>query len=109
MRDAILEKWGECYDMDFQRVKSFGFKQVYLNVMPFYLGRRPFRHRTELDYLCHLQAIVEILQSYAQLDYVLYQIAETNKRPIAGRNPIVAVPLRLDLTKEQVDDILRIG
>jgi hypothetical protein len=107
LRDAILEKWGECYDVDFQRVDALGFRNVYLNVMPFKLGRRPFRHETELDYLCHLQAVVEILVKYGQLDYVLYQIADSDKKPIAGQNPIVAVPIRLDLTKDQVETILR--
>ena len=59
----------------------------------------------ELEYLCHLQAVVEILKKYKQLDYVLYQIDQTNKRPLRG-NPIVAVPLRLELTPEQVKSIL---
>jgi len=77
-----------------------------LNILPFHLGRRPFRHASEYDYLCHLQAVVEILREYNQLDYVLYQIGETNKRPLPGRSPLVAVPCRLDLTKEQVDAIL---
>jgi len=105
-RDTLLAKWGACYDVDFNRVDTFGFRSLYLNVLPFRLGRRPFRHETEYDYLCHLQAVVEILQKYDQLDYVLYQIGETNKRPIPGRSPIIAVPLRLDLTKEQVNEIL---
>ena len=74
--------------------------------MPFYLGRRPFRHATEYDYLCHLEAVVEILQNYNQLSHVLYQIDETRKKPMPGRVPLVAVPLRLDLTEQQVDDIL---
>lgn len=106
MRDAIVNKWGVCYDVDFNRVDSFGFKSLYLNVLPFQLGRRPFRHETELDYLCHLQAVVEILQKYKQLEYVLYQIEETKKKPRPGTSPLVAVPLRLDLTPEQVKQIL---
>lgn len=106
LRDIILEKWGACFDVDFNRVDSFGFKSVYLNVLPFKLGRRPFRHDTEYDYLCHLQAVVEILQEYKQLDYILYQIAETDKKPRPGTSPLVAVPLRLDLTSEQVAQIL---
>ncbi|CAB9530377.1 expressed unknown protein [Seminavis robusta] len=105
MRDAIYEKWGACYDVDFNRVDSFGFRSLYLNVLPFQLGRRPFRHETELDYLCHLQAVVEILQKYKNLEYVLYQIQETDKKPRPGTSPLVAVPLRLDLTPEQVKQI----
>jgi hypothetical protein len=105
-RDIIYAKWGQCFDDDFNWVDSFGFKSVYLNVYPFYLGRKPFRNTSEYDYLCHLQAVVEILQEYGQLEYVLYQIGETKKRPIPGRAPIVAVPCRLDLSEEQVNSIL---
>jgi hypothetical protein len=104
LRDVILGKWGRCYDVEFQR--AFVFRGVYLNVLPFYLGRRPFRHPSEYDYLCHLQAVVDILVKYDQLDYVLYQIQETTKKPLAGRSPIVAVPLRLNLTKDQVNQVL---
>lgn len=138
LRDVILEKWGHCFDMDFQRVDAYGMRKLYLNVLPFRLGARRFRHETgewiflfsrffpyleaklqhthlksgfphfetEMDYLCHLQAIVEILEKYNQLDYVLYQIAETNKKPRAGTSPLVAVPLRLDLTPEQAKSIM---
>ena len=30
LRDAIYEKWGECFDVDFQRVDSYGVRSVYL-------------------------------------------------------------------------------
>jgi len=84
MRDAIYNKWGECFDVDFQKVSdsvrlyselakassncfvfvdfkkvdSYGFRSVYLNIMPFRLGGKRFRHRTELDYLCYLPEVV---------------------------------------------------
>ena len=106
LRDVILAKWGYCFDVDFNRVDTLGFRELYLNVLPFHLGGRRFRHETELDYLCHLQAVVEILQKYDQLDYILTQIEETKKKPRAGTIPIVAVPLRLDLTRKQVQEIL---
>ena len=106
LRDVIYAKWGFCYDVDFNRVDSFGTK-LYLNVLPFHLGgRNKFRHETELDYLCHLQAVIEILEKYDQLDYVLSQIEETNRKPRAGTSPLVAVPLRLDLTPKQVEEII---
>lgn len=57
-RDAIYNKWGECFDVEFQPVNTFGSRDLYLNIMPFRLGSKRFRHRTELDYLCHLQAVV---------------------------------------------------
>eukprot|EP00550_Attheya_septentrionalis_P001582 CAMPEP_0198293482 /NCGR_PEP_ID=MMETSP1449-20131203/17342_1 /TAXON_ID=420275 /ORGANISM="Attheya septentrionalis, Strain CCMP2084" /LENGTH=237 /DNA_ID=CAMNT_0043993073 /DNA_START=244 /DNA_END=958 /DNA_ORIENTATION=+ len=106
MRDVIYEKWGACFDVDFQRVDAFGMRELYLNVLPFRLGSRRFRHDTELDYLCHLQAIVEILEKYDQLGYVLMQIDETKKKPRGNTSPLVAVPLRLDLTPEQSNSIL---
>ena len=43
---------------------------------------------------------------YNQLDFVIAQLMETDKKPRAGTSPLVAVPLRLDLTPEQVDKIL---
>jgi hypothetical protein len=105
-RDVIKSKWGYSFDVDFNKVDSFGFRELYLNVLPFHLGGRRFRHETELDYLCHLQAVVEILQKHDQLDYVLAQIEETKKKPSAGKLSIVAVPLRLDLTRKQVQEII---
>ena len=105
-RDAIYQKWGKCYDVDFQPVQSFGFRELYLNVLPFHLGGRRFRHESELDYLCHLQAIVEILEKYDQLDYVLSQLEETTKKPRPGTSPLVAVPFRLDLTEDELNSIL---
>jgi len=106
LRDVIFSKYGECFDVEFQRVDSYGFRTVYLNILPFRLGGRKFRHETEYDYLCHLQAVVEILVKYDQLDYVMAQLFETNKKPRAGTSPLVAVPLRLNLTPQQVDKIL---
>lgn len=58
LRDAIYNKWGQCFDVNFQPVSTFGFRELYLNVMPVCLGSKRFRHETELDYLCHLQAVV---------------------------------------------------
>ena len=46
MRDAIYNKYGECFDLEFQRVDSYGFRQVYLNVLPFRLGGRRFRRKS---------------------------------------------------------------
>jgi hypothetical protein len=113
-------------------VTTFGSRDLYLNVMPFRFGGKRFRHKTELDYLCHLQAVVsdksniyrmslcscgpnfqnmvliqvEILVKYEQLDYVLVQLEETQKEPRAGTSPLVAVPFRLDLTEDELKSIL---
>lgn len=106
LRDAIYAKWGQYFDVDFQPVQSLGFKKLYLNVLPFRMGGRKFRHATEYDYLCHLQAIVEILVKYDQLDYVLMQLEETKKKPRPGTSPLIAVPFRLDLTEDELNEIL---
>jgi len=106
MRDAIFEKFGKCFDMDFRRVDNMGKRDLYLNVMPFHLNSRRFRHASELDYLCHLQAIVEILTKYDRLDYVLAQMQETTKKPRASTSPLIAVPFRLDLSEDELDMIL---
>ena len=108
-RDAIYNKFGVCWDVDFQRVESYGFRKLYLNVLPFRLGSRRFRHETEYDYLCHLQAVVEILQKYDLLYSVLAQLEETKKKPRPGTSPLVAVPLRLDLSSDQLDEIMGPG
>jgi len=106
LRDVIVAKWGKSFDVDFNRVDAFGFRELYLNILPFHLGGRQFRHDTELDYLCHLQAVVEILQKHNQLDYVLEQIDGTSKIPRKGGASITAVPLRLKLSREQVQQII---
>lgn len=106
MRDAIYAKFGKCFDMDFRRVDNMGKRDLYLNVMPFHTNSRRFRHATELDYLCHLQAIVEILIKYDRLDYVLSQMEETTKKPRASTSPLIAVPFRLDLSEDMLDLIL---
>lgn len=56
--------------------------------------------------ILHMNMQVEILQKYDQLDYVLAQLEETTKKPRAGTSPLIAVPLRLDLTEEQVNQIM---
>ena len=115
LRDAIYDKYGECFDVDFQRVDVGGFRNVYLvsafvveirggeevlrgtyiwgstkyilvyshiiyifetlvyvkNIMPFRLGGKRFRHETEYDYLCHLQAVVSTLPNRGKETSVL--------------------------------------
>ena len=106
MRDAVLAKFGKCFDMDFRRVDNMGQRDLYLNVLPFHLKSRQFRHASEHDYLCHLQAIVDILIKYNRLDHVLTQMEETTKKPRAGTSPLIAVPFRLDLPEHDLDKIL---
>jgi hypothetical protein len=39
LRDLILEKWGECYDLDFNRVDAFGFREIHLKHLSVQDGR----------------------------------------------------------------------
>eukprot|EP00587_Corethron_hystrix_P009868 CAMPEP_0113316432 /NCGR_PEP_ID=MMETSP0010_2-20120614/11710_1 /TAXON_ID=216773 ORGANISM="Corethron hystrix, Strain 308" /NCGR_SAMPLE_ID=MMETSP0010_2 /ASSEMBLY_ACC=CAM_ASM_000155 /LENGTH=226 /DNA_ID=CAMNT_0000173147 /DNA_START=91 /DNA_END=771 /DNA_ORIENTATION=- /assembly_acc=CAM_ASM_000155 len=107
LRDVIKAKWGVCFDVDFRAVQTMGTRSVYLNVLPFTPKSRKFRHKSEMDYLCHLQAVVEILIKYDRLDFVLAQLYETKKVPRANTSPLKAVPFRLDLPPEALDRVLR--
>ncbi len=49
---------------------------------------------------------MEILVKYDQLEYVLTQLEETDKKPRPGTSPLVAVPFRLDLTEDELESIL---
>jgi hypothetical protein len=106
LRDVIVYKWGSSYDVNFNRMDSFRSRKLYLNILPYKLGRKPCRHETELDYLSHLQAVVDILRKYEQLDNVLEQIRDTKKKPMAGRVSVEAVSIQLDLTKDEVNKII---
>jgi hypothetical protein len=33
MRDVIYEKWGACFDVDFQRVDAFGVSELYMDLI----------------------------------------------------------------------------
>ena len=44
--------------------------------------------------------------AFFKLSYILSQIDETKKKPRAGTSPLVAVPLRLDLDRDQVTEIM---
>eukprot|EP00978_Attheya_sp_CCMP212_P012900 scaffold32185_cov45-Attheya_sp.AAC.3 len=36
MRDVIYEKWGECFDVDFQRVDAFGVSELYMDLTQYF-------------------------------------------------------------------------
>ena len=58
--------------------------------------------------MCHLQAVVEILEKYNQLDNVVYEIQTTTKVPKMG-SPLKAVPIRLELSEDEVNKIKKSG
>ena len=102
LQDLLVDKWGAQLDIDFQRDASLS--NVYCNILPIAFGQRlKCRHETELEYLMHLQGIVEVLRKYDQLDAFVLFIEQTNKRPKAGTD---SVPFRLNLNDEQKRQIL---
>ena len=77
---------------------------MYCTVLPIAFGQKlKCRHETELDYLMHLQGVVEVLRKYDQLQDFVAFVDETNKAPKAGTD---SVPFRLNLDEEQTRQIL---
>mmetsp|Transcript_32756 Transcript_32756/g.48512 ORF Transcript_32756/g.48512 Transcript_32756/m.48512 type:complete len:223 (+) Transcript_32756:3-671(+) len=100
LRDLLIQKWGVPLDIDFQRQPG---PTIYCTVMPVAFGSRKCRHSNELEYLMHLQAVVEVLQKYDQLDLFISFIENTNKKPKVGTD---SVPIRLNLSKQDMKTIL---
>lgn len=102
LRDLIVSKWGIPLDVDFQRIGG----QIYCTVLPALgHGGGPLqsRHQSELEYLMHLQGVIETLHKYDNL-YQFLAFVETTKRvPKRGTD---SVPFRLDLSKEDIDKIM---
>lgn len=99
MRDLLVEKWGASLDIDFQRQPG----AVYCTVLPVAFGSRKCRHEAELEYLMHLQGIVEVLHKYNNLDLFINFIITTSKVPKVGTD---SVPFRLELSDEDLQTIL---
>lgn len=95
LQDLLLSKWGVSLDVDFQKIGD----NVYCTVLPLVGYGSPLRsrHNTELDYLMHLQGVVEILHKYDNLSAFIAFINETNKVPKRGTD---SVPFRLNLSDE---------
>lgn len=100
-RDLIVDKWGAPLDIDFVRAP----RDVYCSVMPVAYGSKKCRHQSEMEYLMHLQAVIEILVKYNNLDKFVYFLRTTKKQPKRGTG---SVPYRLELTEKQLIKILTI-
>jgi len=100
LRDLLVSKWGVPNDIDFQRMNG----SLYCTILPVlgYGNALQSRHENELQYLMHLQGIVEILDKYDVLDDFINFVIETDKRPKRGTD---SVPYRLDLSREDIDKI----
>ncbi|KAJ1629741.1 hypothetical protein T492DRAFT_1008517 [Pavlovales sp. CCMP2436] len=102
LRQLLVDKWGQSYDVELAVTQVLSSQFVYLQIFPWEISRKPFRHSDERAYLEHLQAVAELLVEWGQCATVKQQIRETDKEPRRTTNPISTVPLRLNLPKELV-------
>lgn len=101
LRDLLVEKWGVPLDIDFQR--GFGGTTVYCTILPIAFGSSRCRHESELDYLMHLEGVIEVLQTYDNLDPFIFYVQKTNKVPKPG---IESVPYLMKLDDNALKKIL---
>jgi len=101
LQDLLISKWGVPLDIDFQKIGG----KLYCTVLPEVGFGTPLRsrHETELDYLMHLQGVIEVLHKYNNLESFIFFIETTNKRPKRGTD---SVPFRLDISEENIDQII---
>jgi hypothetical protein len=110
LRDLIVARWGVPLDVSFQRGDSG--KSVYVTILPVVAFDDPTNHRrrsrqarhdNELEYLQHLQAVIEILDRYDNLSPWLVFLETTTKVPRPGTE---SVPFRLILSPSDQTKIL---
>lgn len=107
LRDLIVSKWGVPLDVDFQRgYNSQQQSTVYCTVLPVAFGSFKCRHANELEYLMHLQAVVEILYEYNNLEEFLDFVRMTQREPKPG---VESVPFRLELSPRQLQKVLGVS
>lgn len=126
-----MDKWGDDYDLELTRTEYMGKASLYLNVMPWTLGKEPCRHADEEEYLSHLQvrpllfspserappmpkrsltcriahptqALAELLVRWGRVSTIMEEVRSTTKLPRRGTIPLKTVPLRLNLDEELV-------
>lgn len=103
LQDLLLSKWGIPLDVDFQRIGG----QIYCTVLPalgFGGGPLQSRHGSELEYLMHLQGVIEVLHKYDNLYEFIAFVETTTRVPKRGTD---SVPFRLNLSREDVDKIMK--
>lgn len=104
LRDLLVCKWGAPLDVGFSRGGvTAASSVVYCSVLPVAFGSRKCQHETELDYLMHLQGVVEVLRTYENLARFVDYVQTTDKTPKPGTD---SVPFRLHLTATQLERIL---
>ena len=101
LRDLMVEKWGVPLDINFQR--GYGGGTVYCTVLPVAFGSSRCRHESELDYLMHLQGVIEVLQKYDNLDPFILFVRKTSKVPKPG---VESAPYLMQLDSDALKQIL---
>jgi len=102
LRSLLVSRWGVPLDVDFRRDPT-SLSRVYCTILPVSYGQRRCRHISELDYLMHLQGVVEVLRQYGNLEEFVTFVQSTNKVPRAGTD---SVQYRLRLDDGQLEKIL---
>jgi len=109
LRDMLVAKWGVPLDVDFQSMSTIGTSTgtsfLYCTVLPLVGYGSPLRsrHDSELEYLMHLQGVVEVLCKYNNLEGFLAFVEGTDRVPKPGTD---SVPFRLDLSEEDLEGIM---
>jgi len=101
LNDLVVSKWGVPLDIDFQRVG----KTIYCTILPVIGYGSPLRsrHNNELEYLMHLQGVIEVLYKYDNLYDFISFIETTKKVPKQGTD---SVPFRLNLNDKDIENII---
>ncbi|NJK38490.1 MAG: DUF3067 family protein [Oscillatoriales cyanobacterium RM2_1_1] len=88
LQQILLDKWGVSYDMQLRRMPD----KIFLQVMWKYLEQASFP-MSQTDYLAHLDAIADYLNSWESADQVKTFILNTREKPRLGK--AVSIPLDL--------------
>jgi hypothetical protein len=104
LRDLLIKRWGVPLDIGFERGYSLDNPGVYCTILPVVFGSPKCQHATELDYLSHLQAVIEILHKYQNLDRFVFFLQSTSRVPKPG---LESVPYRLELSDQELEQILK--
>lgn len=102
LRDLLVSKWGVSLDIEFQRIGDY----LYCTILPLVGYGSPLRsrHNSELDYLMHLQGVIEILEKYDNLGAFIEFVITTNKIPKRGTD---SIPFRLTLSDDDCKMIMQ--
>ncbi|MEB3274796.1 MAG: DUF3067 family protein [Prochlorothrix sp.] len=90
LKQLLLEKWGQPFDLRFRRVQG----RIFLQVMWKYLGQRSFPMTAD-QYDRHLESIAAYLVALGGVQQVLEFVAQTRERPRLGK--AVNIPLAVEL------------